>query len=69
MISKDHPYKKGDWVRLRHRPEEGPYLIEIVTDTCYHIDFGEGLEVTYDVEIIIDKSYMRELEINKILGK
>lgn len=47
---------KGDWVRLNNFLDQGPFIIDSVTDTCYYIDFGDGLEVTYEIEVTLDKT-------------
>ena len=62
-------YKKGDWVRLRNFPSQGPFEIESVSNnnTCYHIDFGDGLEPTYEIEILLDKGMYRDKVLKDIL--
>lgn len=61
--------EKYDWVRLNNFPDQGPFLIELVTDTCYHIDFGDGLEVTYDIEVSLDLAKMRDIKLERLLNK
>lgn len=64
-------HNKGDWVTLNNFPSQGPFLIEHLTETCYHIDFGDGLEVTYEVEVTLamTKDEYREKRLKNILDE
>ena len=64
--------KVDDAVRLHNFPDQGPFIIEEVIDNIsinsyYLIDFGDGLEITYEDEVFLDIQATRELKINDIL--